>query len=435
MKYLCPLIIFVALLAFSCSLEPLRLTSATGKVTIKFSTWGSPEEMTINRRIVAGFMKSHPGINVEIMHIPGAQYNTKLQILNAAGVAPDVMWLTSWQSVALYENKRLRNLSSFIQQERKTTPDFLREDDSLINYCKDSFTYKGETLICPLGPVTFHLYYNKDLFDEAGLPYPGADWTWDTFRDAAIQLTKNENEHPVQFGTSLSPWWGFWLNFVWQNEGELFDRMVLPTRCILDSPASLQALTFLQDMIYKYHASPSPVQAGALGGDFMTGKIAMEIEGSWMIEQFRSIRKFRWGMAPVPRGKTFSVAVRICGHGIKSDSKHPDEAWELVKYYQSPEAQSMLGDFALWIPSREYLARDPSFWHPQGVPDNHADCRISDIKKARSGDVLHVEAVKICETILPTELDLFWLGQKSATECMETIIPKVNAILQNDGMN
>ncbi len=95
----------------------------------------------------------------------------------------------------------------------------------------------------------------------------------------------------------------------------------------------------------------------------------------------------------------------------------------------------MLGDFALWIPSREELALDPSFWHPHGVPKNHAECRITDIKKARCGDVLHLEAQKICETFLPTELDLFWLGQKSVAECVELIVPKVDAILQQGGIN
>lgn len=430
-----PVIVILAACLSSCSRDSIDLLSHPRIVTIKFSTWGSPEEMTINRRIVTAFMESHPDINVEIMHIPGAQYNTKLQILNAAGVAPDVMWLTAWQAVALYENKRLLSLRPFIESERQTRKDFLREDDSLIKYCEESYSYHGETLICPLGPVTFHLYYNKDIFDKAGIAYPDENWDWETFRRAAIQLTLFEGERPLQFGTNLSPWWGFWLNFVWQNGGELFDRMVTPTRCLLGTSQALEALTFLQDLIHKDHASPNPVQAGALGGDFMTGKIAMEIEGSWMIEQFRSIKSFSWGMAPVPRGKKFAVAVRICGHGIKADTKHPEESWELVKYYQSPEAQRMLGDFALWIPSREGLARDPGFWHPQGVPENHAECRIADIKKARPGDVLHLEAQKICETLLPVELDLFWLGQKSATECVNVIVPKVDEILQRGGVN
>ena len=430
-----PVTVMLAGLMVSCSRDPIDLFSLNKSVTIKFSTWGSPEEMTINRRIVAAFMDTHPDINVEIMHIPGAQYNTKLQILNAAGVAPDVMWLTAWQAAALYENKRLLGLRTFLEKERQTRQDFLREDDSLIKYCEDSFSYQEEMLICPLGPVTFHLYYNKDLFDKAGIPYPDENWDWETFRRVAMQLTFFEGERPVQFGTNLSPWWGFWLNFVWQNEGELFDRMVSPRKCLLGTPQVLEALSFLQNLIHVDHASPNPVQAGALGGDFMTGKIAMEIEGSWMIEQFRSIKSFSWGMAPVPRGKKFAVAVRICGHGIKADTKYPDEAWELVKFYQSPEAQKMLADFALWIPSREGLARDPGFWHPQGVPENHAECRIDDIKKARPGDVLHLEAQKICETILPTELDLFWLGQKSATECVGVIVPKVDEILQRGGVN
>jgi len=118
MKSLRFLVLILAIGSVSCGNETLEALSTGGKVTLKFSTWGSPEEMTINRRIVAAFMEANPDIHVEIMHIPVAQYNTKLQILNAARVAPDVMWLTAWQAVALYENGRLRSLRPFIEEER-----------------------------------------------------------------------------------------------------------------------------------------------------------------------------------------------------------------------------------------------------------------------------------------------------------------------------
>lgn len=419
----------VALCA-ACSRE--GPAGAAKKVRLKFSTWGSPEEMTINRRIVNAFMEENPGIDVDIMHIPGPQYNTKLQILNAAGVAPDVMWLTAWQAYAYYRNNRIMSLQKFIDLERQTNPSFLQEDDSLTKYVKDSYTWNNDIFFCPLGPVTFHLYYNKTLFDEAGVAYPDGNWTWDDMLSAAKKLTKLDGRHPLQFGIHFYPWWGQYMNFIWQNGAKLFDRMAEPTVCLLDDANAIAALQFLQDLIYKHKVSPSPMTMNMLGGDFLTGKIAMQIEGTWMVEQYRAIKSFEWGMAPLPRCERFAVAVRVCGHGIRSDTKHPEEAWKLVRFYQSERAQRLMGDFALWIPSRESWARDPNFWHPQGVPPNHCDIRITDIKKATPGDVLHLNAVKICETIMPMELDRFWLGQKTAAECVKSLLPKVNAALKED---
>lgn len=399
------------------------------KVTLKFSTWGSPEEMTINRRILDAFMADNPDIDVDVMHIPGSQYNTKIQILFAAKVAPDVMWMNAWNAYAFFKNGKTLDLGPLIEEERRRNPAFLNEPDSLIRYVMNSARMGDKVFLSPLGPVTFHLYYNKDLFDQQKLPYPNSQWTWDDLAHTAKKLTIFKQRTPVQYGLHFFSWWGCWLNFVWQNGGDLFDNMVEPTQCLLDRPEALASLQYLQDLIYQYKAAPSPLQMPQLGGDFMTGKIAMQIEGSWMTEQYRFIKDFKWGMAPLPRERQLGVAVRVCGHVIRADSQHPREAWRLVRFYQSEKAQRLMGDFALWIPSREAWARDRGFWNPEGVPPNHAEIRISDIKKARPGDVLHLNANKICETILPMELDRFWLGQRTAEESVRAAMPKIRASL------
>ncbi|HPK03726.1 MAG TPA: sugar ABC transporter substrate-binding protein [Candidatus Sumerlaeota bacterium] len=400
-----------------------------GQIVLKFSTWGSPEEMTINRRIIDAFMSENPDIYVDIMHIPSSQYNTKLQILQAARVAPDVMWLNAWNAYTLYRNNRLLPLNGFIEEERKTNPEFLREPDSLVTHIESSYCYKGEYFLSPLGPVTYHLYYNKNLFDEENLAYPDETWDWDMLAAAAARLSRFRGDTPIQFGIHFHNWWGAWINFVWQNDGLLFDRMVDPTQCLIETAEAREALQFLHDLIYVQRAAPSPTQMSLLGGDFMTGKVAMQLQGSWMTEQYRYIEDFEWDMAPLPRRKQQAVGVRVCGHGIRRDTKYPEAAWRLVRFYQTERAQRLMGDFALWIPTREAWALDPEFWHPAGVPPDHARKRVEDIKRGRPGDLLDVAATRICETIIPMELDPFWLNKETLEECVARITPQVNAIL------
>jgi multiple sugar transport system substrate-binding protein len=108
------------------------------------------------------------------------------------------------------------------------------------------------------------VYYNKNLFDQAGVAYPQAGWSWDDFLKAAQALTKDTNGDGAtdQYGVGteleairLAP-------FVWQNGGEIVDDPAKPTRLALDTPAATEAFQWFVDLQVKHHVAPDATGPG-----------------------------------------------------------------------------------------------------------------------------------------------------------------------------
>jgi multiple sugar transport system substrate-binding protein len=154
------------------------------------------------------------------------------------------------------------------------------------------------------------LYYNKSLFDAAGLPYPPAKadqaWTWDQFINVAKKLTKDRNGNDATspkfdpakietYGLSLpQDWWGY-LTFIYSNGGKFVNDQ--GTELLLNRPEDVEVLQALQDAIFVDHIAPTPTQNKALpSADILMqrGKVAMTLTASrngWMGSRVSILRK------------------------------------------------------------------------------------------------------------------------------------------------
>jgi multiple sugar transport system substrate-binding protein len=152
-------------------------------------------------------------------------------------------------------------------------------------------------------PVTFDcdmLYYNKNMFDAAGLKYPTDNWTYDDMVDAAVKLHKKEGNNVTQYGLTFG--WLPWLVFIEANGGTVWDKDQFYTKSTADSPEAIGGIQFMADLYHQYQVVAKPGTAPQVGNLFKAGLAAMMVTGgSWSIQDYnKSITKFKWDVAMPP---------------------------------------------------------------------------------------------------------------------------------------
>ena len=227
----------------------------------------------------------------------------------------------------------LLNLQPYVDRDIKIN-DYYQE-------VVENLKYKGNIYALPLGFNVHVLYYNTELFDEAGVSYPDESWTWKELLEAAKRLTKDKNNDGRidQFG--FIPFNAE--SLIKQNGGDILNKE--GTECIINSIEAIEALEFLHDLIYKYRVSPTPAESLSQSTIhlFQMKRLVMFIGGRWVGCEFRKVKSLRWAIAPVPAGKAGrAVPLSIDSMAIVSQSRHPEEAWEFIKYFAGPKAQRII---------------------------------------------------------------------------------------------
>ena len=136
------------------------------------------------------------GYQAELQVITWDQYWTLLEAGASGGDMPDVFWMHSNESQKYMENDILMGLTDKIASSDKLEMDKFPKD------IKELYVNDGKTYAIPKDVDTIALWYNKTMFDEAGIAYPDENWTWDDYYDAAVKLTKPDGS---QYGTAMNP--------------------------------------------------------------------------------------------------------------------------------------------------------------------------------------------------------------------------------------
>ena len=189
---------------------------------------------------------------------------------------------------------------------------------------------------------TVALWYNKTLFDEAGLEYPTADWTWDDVTEAAKKLTKDDGS---QYGLAMgngSNQDGYY-NMVYDNGGYIINDD--KTQSGWDDPKTIEAMQTMEGWIND-GVMPSLETMSENGNDvlFESGKVAMITQGSWMLAAYRDneYTAANCDCVELPKSATTGRRASIyngLGWAASATTEHPDEAWQLIEYLGSKEAQ------------------------------------------------------------------------------------------------
>jgi multiple sugar transport system substrate-binding protein len=340
-------------------------------VELHLMIWGTPDEVKTVRDYVDAFRQKFPTIEVKIQPIPDQGYAQKLRTRFQGGDPPDVFYLDIQDFPGVATRGWLLPLDELIARDKQFDPGafipevyerFRWEDGKLYGVAKDF--------------ATLVLYYNKDLFDKYDVPYPTKDWTWDEFLDKARKLT---HEDQKEFGVVLETWPGEWFPWVWSAGGKLVEKDGDTPRWVMGAPAyieqSTKAFQFLSDLIWKYEVEPNPsvTRDQGVGDLFRTGKIGMCTYGRWKCLEFCHIRDFDWDVVELPRDKKKATTLFDVSYSIARDTKHPIEAWELLKFLTSEEAQTEVARSGHAIPSLKSIAHSDAFLKPKVLEGMNVD--------------------------------------------------------------
>ena len=303
-------------------------------VELSVSIWDANQEPGI-KEILADFTEE-TGIKTKLSVVKWEEYWTMLEAGAQGGSLPDVFWMHSNESERYMSNDMLLDLTDKIAESDKINPE---------NYPEDIwglYTYDEKYYAVPKDVDTIALWYNKAMFDEANLAYPTADWTWDDVTEAAKKLTKEDGS---QYGLAIrndNNQAGYY-NMIYDNGGYIISDD--KTKSGWDDPKTIEAMEMLEGWI-KDGVMP-PLEVMAENGEdvlFQSGKVAMVPQGSWMVAAYRDneYTAENCDLVELPKSATTGRRVSLyngLGWAAAANGEHTEEAWKLIEYLGSEEAQ------------------------------------------------------------------------------------------------
>lgn len=392
---------------------------------LRLTFWGDLADMPTWNWGLEEFKKEHGDVNIQWENTPWGEYWTKLQTEVAGGVTPDVVGMVSMYSQQYIRQGTLLPLNQFIERE----PDV--NVDDFWPAIMPAYRHQGETFAFPYDLSTMLLMYNKKLFDEAGVPHPVGDWTWDQFLDACQKLTKDtDGDGKVdQWGWLLPNLSGWTLDVpLTTNKASMYNAE--GTKSTLDTPEAIETLQWLADLRNVHKVVPTPGEIGDVPL-FETGRAAM----TWGNPEFvqvltsrvgppRQNDNFAWDVALFPMKQQNGNAVQGGSFAIGKTTKYVEQAWTFLKFYTSaPILKEMVGVPSRGIPGRasigDTLVTDSNPEHQQYFLDV-MEYAISTFIP------VYQQAVAINQK----HLDPVFLGETTAAEACVALAEELNPILE-----
>jgi multiple sugar transport system permease protein len=409
-----------------------RLCAQTN-VTLRLMDWADLDEMPLDRQAIAAFERLHPNIHIVYEPNPGRQYEEKILTGLAANEPPDVFLLDS-KLVPTFTNKKvLLDLTPFVQTLHIDTAQWF---PSVLDIAR-----RGAGLYAfPKGFTPLMVFYNKELFERAGIPYPSNRWTWNDYLSVAKRLTLdlNGDGKTDQYGAAFTNYFFYWIPWVWTGGGDVVSPDGSRATGYLNSPTTESALQFLIDLRSKYHVAPdvgSWVQAEKTGMNyqlFANGKIAMVVDGHWRMPRFlKNLRDgtLKIGVAPFPRfptGQKFNVMYES-GWCVPVNTRHPDEAAMLAAFMASETAARIRSAQSLEIPAVIRVAKEMEAHDSTGMERAFVD----EIPYCRQPWGSVIERFSEIEWTLQDAVDEVMVNGKPMHETMTRYAERIDKELQN----
>ena len=353
------MVIALSLMANAVIFSTPRAT-AQGSGVVRIGSWDSGDALEPFNNAIKSFEEKYPDIDVKLESVP-QEYGTKLLAQIAAGTAPDVIQVGDGDVARYVREGIVEPLDPYINGD---------------NPLDMSIFYPGVASFGQVGGTTYFLtkdysplvlYYNKDMFDEAGLEYPNENWTWDDLLNAAQKLTGKD-----RWGIQLPGHWGDWLwhrgiqPILVQNGATMISEDGLTVQGYLNSEATVTALQWYVDLFKKHKVAPTRDDVDAYAGAnlFTSGVVAMQWTGRWPLKDYKAVEGFNFGTAGLPAGPAGKGNV-LCwaGFAINADSNNKEAAWTFLKYIAAEDGAKEFANYALTavrpIAEAQGLTTDP----------------------------------------------------------------------------
>ncbi|WP_340003627.1 sugar ABC transporter substrate-binding protein [Paenibacillus sp. FSL K6-0276] len=340
-----------ALVGCNSGTESKKEDAAKGdkqNVELKMFFWDKNQEPGL-KAMADDFMAKNPTYKITVETIPWNEYWTKLQAAATGGDMPDIVVMHPDQVENYAQGGMLMDLTDMLTNSQTANK------DKFPQYVVDDFEVDGKYYGVPKDVGTLALVYNKDLFDQAKVPYPNDNWTWDDMMNAAQKITdKSKGIYGI---AAQNDGQNFYWNLIWQNGGDMFSKDGKTST--FDSQEAIDAVKYGVSFIEKGY-SPTIADFANLSPNkyFSSGKVGMVFDGSWMLTEYLAVKDLNFDVAELPKGKERAAIASGMAFSVSAKTKNKDASLKFVEYLGSKEAQEIGAKLGISIPAYENIA-DP----------------------------------------------------------------------------
>jgi multiple sugar transport system substrate-binding protein len=411
-------------------------SAPSGDLTFFFGA-SSPEEKKTRQAVIDAFQTKFPKVKVHIQ-IAGTDPLQQLLTAAAGGQPPDVMMAWELLYTGLAKRGAMLDLGPLIAADSQLSSQLSSDGSPVL---MNTFKYQQKQWALPEQFAGVFLYYNTDLFEQAGVEPPPSSWTDTTwtyakFIDAAQRLTKKSGGKTTQWGFVDA--WAPHLSasvLAMNNGVEWFSPPIGPTSTNMADPRFVAGWQFYADLAAKHQVAPTTEQTASVSAVdlFAQGKAAMALTGHWMYQQFATTSGLNFDVAALPMGPDGTNPksdIGTTGLAIAADSNNKEAAWEFVKFSCGPEGQQIIAKSGLFVPVLHSVVSSPAF------TGAHARLKNTGIFAGALQNANYLPITPAWGKIEPlviSQSTAVLQGKKSADAFASSIAPQIDSLLKSDG--
>jgi multiple sugar transport system substrate-binding protein len=388
--------ITIMIMLFAMILGVVGVQAQDEEVKLKMTVWDL-NTIPYWQAVVDAYEEANPNVTVELVEISSAEYQDVVNIMLSGGDTSDIITVKDIPGYsAMLTRGQIIPLDDYIAADEI--------DLSLYSGATDELIYEDQIFALPFRSDIWILYYNKQIFDEAGIDYPSNDMTWAEFDETARALASGSGIDRV-YGAHFHTW-----------------RSTVQLATVQDGENTVIADDYsfmlpMYEMVTKLQEDNIIMDYGELktgnihySGVFKNGQVAMMPMGSWFIASLIQAQKdgefdFDWGVAayPHPEGvEAGTTAATLTSLAINANSQNKDAAWDFIKFYTGPEGAEILASTGN-LPAIRTADILDTFVQIEGVPAEAAEALQTTTVRL---EIPMVDGVGAIEQILNEEHDL-----------------------------
>jgi len=414
-----------------------------GIVDITYAQWGNDLETENCQAVADAFFAENGKIRVTVEQINQDDYATVLNARAASGELPDTCIMGEQTTIAWALNGMLLDVSDMYADAPAKPIECI------------TFTYDGHDVCYGAANEMGLLYYNRDMFDAAGVDYPPTNpeeaYTWDEFIEVAKQLTLDKNgktpndagfdaENITQYGVVINTRDFEWDALAQSNGGGI---SVDKKTCTFGSAETIEAAQAIADLTFKEHVQPvlDSSNSESVDGNICAGNVAMTIDGHWAIGVALNASDINYGIGVLPKFKT-PVTFATGGPNVAfATTEHPEEAMTWLAWYAKEENNwDNLIATGIWMPTLESYYTDAALTEKWLSEPGYATVK-DDAMAVFPAYYPYQSAPAWCYNanyapmveVINNAMAAVWSGDVSAEEAITAIAPEVEQLF-NEGM-
>nr|WP_309086198.1 sugar ABC transporter substrate-binding protein [Chelativorans sp.] len=409
------------ILAASTILSLAAMSAPVLAEELRFTVWtGGEAHLRMLNEIAESFKVTHPDVTVRFETIPAADYTQKLTFQLAGGNPPDLGWMMEDAAPTFAAAGVLMDLGPTLREAEGY--DFADYSQPALGLWTDGEAVYG----VPFSTSPFMIFYNKTLFDEAGLEDPlqlaaSGKWNMDTFQEVARTIKEKTGK------------WGFEFKDGQGYESRIMHALMPPIRayggdvwangeCGFDKPEAVQAVQQLHDMVFKDKSIVPPGEQG----DYFSGSSAMTMNQISRASKMPEAG-FEWGIAPLPSGPAGeSPVIGQAAIVVFERGEQKELAAEFVAHMTNKENVAKMAQF--FPPARKSVLESEAFTSANAIIPPEQMAHVSDA--IEKGKVLpsHEKSPQILAAMAP-RVDALWKADADVKQALDGVCAAIEPLL------